>query len=65
MKQVDLNTINCVKKQVAEGKRTLKKIAYDCSYFEKHADCDEAKAAYARLADCKTRAQFNAVIKSL
>lgn len=65
MNIIDTRTIMGIAAEVAEGKRTLKSIADECRHFEKQTGCDEAKAAYARLSDCKNRAQFNAVIKSL
>ena len=65
MNIIDTRTIMGIAAEVAEGKRTLKSIANECRHFEKQTNCYEAKAAYTRLSWCKTRAQFNAVIKSL
>ncbi len=65
MNTIDTNTINGIKTDLAKGKRTVKAIAAECRIFEEQADNDEAKAAYARLSDCKTRAEFAAVFASL
>lgn len=65
MNTIDQNTINAVKAQVAAGKKSLKAIAKECGFYERQADNDAAQAIYARLADCKTRAQFNAVFASI
>lgn len=58
---IDRNTVNSIIADVEAGKRTIKAIAKECNIFETQADTDYAKACYARLADCKTRAQFKAV----
>lgn len=65
MNIIDTNTIKGIKEDVAAGKRTLKAIAAECQMFEAQADNDEAKAIYARLADCSSRKEFNAVFASL
>lgn len=65
MNRIDLNTIEGIKKDLAEGKRTIKKIRAECSFFENQADNDEAKAIYARLSDCKNRKEFSAVFASI
>lgn len=62
---IDINTINGIKADIESGKRTLKAIAKECGIFETQADTDYAKACYARLADCKTRKDFHAVIESI
>ncbi len=58
---IDRNTVNGIIADVEAGKRTLKAIAKECLIIETQADNDYAKACYARLADCKTRAQFREV----
>lgn len=65
MEITDINTINGIKKHLADGKRTVKAIAAECRMFEGQTGCDEAKAVYARLSDCKNRKQFEAVFASL
>lgn len=65
MNIIDLNTINGIKADLAAGKRTIKSIAAECRIFEDQASDDEAKAAYARLSDCKTRKEFAAVFATI
>lgn len=65
MNIIDKNTLNSIKQDMMKGKRTIKAIAAECSIFEDQADNDEAKAAYARLSDCKTRKAMYAVFCSI
>lgn len=65
METIITNTIKGIAVDLAAGKRTMKSIAAECRIFEQQSDSDEAKAAFARLSDCTTRAQFSAVINSL
>ncbi|MDI5767639.1 hypothetical protein MJN71_20815 [Salmonella enterica subsp. enterica serovar Cerro] len=65
MNIIDKNTIESIKAELATGKRTIKAIAAECGIFENQADNDEAKAAYARLADCKSRKEFAAVFATI
>lgn len=65
MNNIDRNTIKGIEADLAAGKRTIKAIAAECRTFEQQADNDEAKAAYARLSDCKNRKEFAAVFASL
>lgn len=59
------NTIIDITRQLGEGKRTLKAIAAECRVFEQQSQDDYSKAAFARLADCKTRVDFWNVLKTL
>lgn len=65
MDTVTRNTVYDIKAALQIGKRTLKAIAAECALFEAQVQDDASKAVFARLADCKTRKQFNEVIKSL
>ncbi|EEO3278660.1 hypothetical protein G6K69_003737 [Salmonella enterica subsp. enterica serovar Rubislaw] len=65
MNTIDKNTIEGIKAELANGKRTVKAIAAECSIFENQEDNDEAKAVYARLADCKSRKEFAAVFATI
>lgn len=65
MNTIDINTINGIKADLANGKRTVKSIAAECRIFENQAGNDEAKAVYARLSDCKNRKEFAAVFASI
>ena len=59
------NTILGIIEVLGEGKRTLKSIAAECRIFEEQSNDDYSKAAFARLSDCKTRADFWSVLKTL
>ena len=65
MNIIDTNTIKGIAADLAAGKRTIKAIAAECRIFEVQADSDEAKAAYARLSDCRTRKEFAAVFATI
>ena len=65
MNNIDINTIKGIKSDMMKGKRTIKAIAAECAVFEDQADNDEARAAYARLSDCKTRKAMYAVLATL
>ncbi|HFV9492595.1 TPA: hypothetical protein ACIAM1_002357 [Salmonella enterica subsp. enterica serovar Chester] len=65
MEITDINTINGIKKDLADGKRTVKAIAAECRIFKEQTSHEEAKAVYARLSDCTNRKQFEAVFASL
>jgi len=65
MDTVTRNTVYDIKAALQIGKRTLKSIAAECAVYEVQSNTDEAKAVFARLADCKTRKDFNMVINSL
>lgn len=59
------NTLNGIKSDLKNGKRTLKNIAEECKFFENQVEGDYSKAIFARLSDCKTRKEFAAVIASI
>lgn len=65
MNTIDKFTIEGIKDELANGKRTLKAIAAECRIYETQTECDEAKAAYARLSDCKNRKEFAAVFATI
>lgn len=65
MKTEILNTLNGIKADLANGKRLVKNIAAECAFFEAQVSDDLSKSIFARLADCTSRKQFNAVLNSL
>lgn len=65
MNAVNINTIKGIKADIEKGNRKLKDIAAECRIFERQADEDEAKAAYARLSDCTTRKMFYEVMATI
>ncbi len=65
MEAAIINTLELLKGDVANGKRTLKNLAAECRYYELQATDDYSKAIFARLSDCTTRKEFNAVFASI
>lgn len=65
METVFANTIKSISDDLAAGKRTVKAIAAECAMFETQIEGDYMKACFARLADCRTRKDFAAVIASI
>lgn len=61
----DKNTLEGIKHDLLNGKRSLKSIAAECRAFEQQSNDDRASSIYARLSDCKTRAHFQSVFNSL
>lgn len=60
-----VNTLKGIRDDLAKGKRTVKKIAAECSTFEQQIKDDYAKSIFARLADCKSRKDFESVLSTL
>lgn len=59
------NTLLGIIESLSQGKRTIKSIAAECGILENQVGEDCHKAVFARLSDCKTRAEFAAVFASL
>lgn len=56
--------INAVVSKLKYG-ATLKAVKEECARHEVKVECEYAQSVFARLADCKTRKQVNAVMMTL
>lgn len=65
LRKDDINTLKSIAKAVNAGDRTLKDIAGECNYYKWQTNCQKASAIYGRLAECKTRKQFAAILETI
>lgn len=65
MRKDDINTLVSIAEAVEAGKRTPKDIAGECSFYQQQTNCQKASAIYGRLAECKTRKQFAAILETI
>lgn len=65
LRKDDINTMKSIAKAVKAGDRTLKDIAGECNYYKWQTNCPKASAIYGRLAECKTRKQFAAILETI
>lgn len=65
LRKDDINTMKSIAKAVNAGDRTLKDIAGECNYYKWQTNCPKASAIYGRLAECKTRKQFAAILETI
>lgn len=65
MRKDDINTLKNIAEAVNAGDRTLRDIAGECNYYKWQTNCQKASAIYGRLAECKTRKQFAAILETI
>ena len=65
LRKDDINTLKSIAKAVNAGDRTLKDSAGECNYYKWQTNCPKASAIYGRLAECKTRKQFAAILETI
>lgn len=56
-----INTVNGIKADLVNGKRTLKKIAAECLVFASQVD-EEYRDYFRAMSECKTRREFDSFI---